>query len=288
MRFEPLIPCVTMTLAPSSDIAGFSVSSTVMSAVRGAALDTGADFEFLMATAATESGFDPTAQASTSSARGLFQFIESTWLATVRDHGADHGLADEAAAIGTSPSGTPTVSDPATRARILALRDDPHLNAAMAGELAADNQAVLEQRTTGPVGETELYLAHFLGAGSAAGFLNAMADDPDQPAADLFPAAARANQAVFYERDGRARSLSDVHGFMDRKMDRVLSSLDSPAPQTHQANRTWTAFTARDEGQSFTTATSRLLPDIRNQAGGQLSLWTMLTAADLPLPGARG
>lgn len=276
-----------MTAIPSTAIAGHRVSDTVLSSISGAASRTGADFAFLMATAATESGFDPTAQARTSSARGLFQFIDSTWLATVRDHGAEHGLAAEAAAIGTGPSGTPTVADPATRDHILALRDDPRLNAAMAAELTAANQAVLEQRTGRPVGETDLYLAHFLGAGSAARFLDAMAEDPDQPAAGLFPSAARANRAVFYEADGSARSLTEVYGLMNRRMERVLSAVDDARPQTHQASRAWAAFTARGDGQPFTATAARLLPDVRPQAGGQLSLWTLLTAADLPIPGAR-
>lgn len=277
-----------MTAVPTTAIAGHRVSSTVLSSISGAASRTGADFGFLMATAATESGFDPTAQARTSSARGLFQFIDSTWLATVRDHGAKHGLAAEAAAIGNGPSGAPTVPDPTTRDRILALRDDPRLNAAMAAELAADNQAVLEQRTGRPVGETELYLAHFLGAGSAARFLNAMQEAPDQPAAGLFPTAARANRPVFFEADGAPRSLAEVYGFMDRRMDRVLSAVEGANPRPSQANRAWAAFTARGDSPSFTTTATRLLPDVRTQAGGQLSLWTMLTAADLPIPGVRG
>ena len=48
---------------------------------------TGADFHYLLATAQVESNLNPNAQASTSSARGLFQFIEQTWLATLKEQG---------------------------------------------------------------------------------------------------------------------------------------------------------------------------------------------------------
>ena len=37
---------------------------------------TGADFQYLLATAQVESNLNPNAQAPTSSARGLFQFTE--------------------------------------------------------------------------------------------------------------------------------------------------------------------------------------------------------------------
>ncbi|MGA6942726.1 MAG: transglycosylase SLT domain-containing protein [Pseudolabrys sp.] len=61
----------------------------VTGAIRQAAQSTGISFEYLLTTAKIESNFNPTAQASTSSAKGLYQFIDQTWLGTMKQDGAD-------------------------------------------------------------------------------------------------------------------------------------------------------------------------------------------------------
>ena len=66
-------------------------SGGVEAAIRRAASATGVDFDFLMKTARRESAFNPNAKAPTSSASGLFQFIEQTWLGTVKKFGHKHG-----------------------------------------------------------------------------------------------------------------------------------------------------------------------------------------------------
>ena len=71
----------------------------VRAAIQRAANATGVDFSLLVETARRESAFNANAKASTSSATGLFQFIDSTWLDMVRRHGARHGLGAEAAAL---------------------------------------------------------------------------------------------------------------------------------------------------------------------------------------------
>ena len=54
------------------------VSREVVDAIRDASKRSGVDFKFMLAKAQTESSFDPSAKARTSSASGLYQFIEST------------------------------------------------------------------------------------------------------------------------------------------------------------------------------------------------------------------
>src|SRR6202000_3488915 len=63
----------------------------VAGAIKQAAASSGMSFQYLLTTAKMESDFNPTAGASTSSAHGLFQFIDQTWLATVKDAGAQAG-----------------------------------------------------------------------------------------------------------------------------------------------------------------------------------------------------
>ena len=104
-----------------------------------AAERTGADFDFLMRTASRESGFDAGARAATSSAAGMFQFIEQTWFAMVARYGDQHGMAEEAASIQQNADGRFHIADPARRDAVLNLRFDPQAASYMAGELAAEN-----------------------------------------------------------------------------------------------------------------------------------------------------
>ena len=201
----------------STQSVGAGRRAEIVGAIRDASARTGVDFGYLLHQARVESNLNPEARARTSSATGLFQFIDQTWLATVARHGAEHGLGWAANAISRGPGGRYEVSDPQTRRAILDLRRDPQSAASMAGAYAADNRVRLEQRLGRAADGVDLYLAHFLGASGAAHFLEARAADPDTPAAAVMPAAARSNPGVFYH-DGRARSLDEVHRLLGRRM----------------------------------------------------------------------
>lgn len=200
-----------------------SAPSRVHQAIANAARSTTVDFDYLVAQAQVESAMNPQARAATSSASGLFQFIESTWLDTVKRHGARFGLGDIADQIAIAHGGSAYVADPAQRAAILALRNDPEIASLMAAGLAEDNRAHLMPILGRQPEASELYLAHFLGAGGAGRFLSAMQSDPDQNAAHLFRRPAAANRAVFFEPDGRARSLEGVMNYLGAKIDRALA-----------------------------------------------------------------
>src|ERR1700744_4936867 len=106
------------------DPGNFSAGSMVAGAIRQASQATGTSFNYLLATAQVESGLDPRAGASTSSARGLFQFIDQTWLGTIKQSGTALGYGRYADAITKTASGQYQVSDPEMRQEILKLRND--------------------------------------------------------------------------------------------------------------------------------------------------------------------
>jgi len=176
-----------------------------------AAQATGTDFAYLLDTARRESALNPEAKARTSSAAGLFQFIESTWLRAIHDWGARHGLSDKAAAISRDASGKLRVADRAAREEILNLRFDPEVSALMAGEFTRANGRTLEAGIGRRASAGELYIAHFLGAGGAVDLINSAAGDPHGIAAERFAAAARANRAIFYDRAGAPRGNAEVY-----------------------------------------------------------------------------
>jgi hypothetical protein len=202
------------------DSSNSTAGSAVIGAIRQAAQATGTSFQYLLATAQVESGLNPQAGAATSSARGLFQFIEQTWLATLKQSGASLGYGQYADAITRNGAGKYVVQDPVMRSAILKLRNDPAANAAMAGAFTKENAALLSQKLGRAPSEGELYIAHFLGVGGAAKLISAAGDNPDASAASLFPNAAHANTSIFYDHTtGTPRSLAQVRDVLTARYD---------------------------------------------------------------------
>ncbi len=197
------------------DSSNSAVGAAVTGAIRQASQATGTSFDYLLATAQVESGLNPQAGAPTSSARGLFQFVEQTWLGMMKESGAALGYGRYAAAITKTASGHYAVHDPALRGEILKLRNDPTANAVMAGAFTKANASILTDKLGRPPSEGELYIAHFLGAGGAARLIKLAAGNPNAKATHFFANAAQANSSIFYDRaTGAARSVAQVRNIL--------------------------------------------------------------------------
>jgi hypothetical protein len=145
---------------------------------------------YMAATAMIESGGRADARATTSSAGGMFQFLDSTWKQLTKEMGKDYSLQD---------------------------KFDPNKAAEVMAYFTEKQRKQLEKGTGRRASNTDLYMAHFLGAGGATQFLNAMNRDPNAIAADLNPNAAKANRNIYYDGD-RARTLGEVYELMNKKM----------------------------------------------------------------------
>ena len=213
-----------------------SVPRTLVETILKASEVTGVDPVYMMALADKESSFDTSVKSSAYSAQGLFQFVTGTWLEMIRQYGAKHGLAGEAAAVKGHGSGI-TIADAATRKRVLDLRNDPYVSGLMAGELIKRDRSRIEARIGRELKTTELYLAHFLGTASAGKFLSLSAEDPDKVAKAAFGRAARANRAIFTAKDGgkrRSLTVAEVHEKLDGMIDRRLSQYQAIADLAQQ------------------------------------------------------
>ena len=211
----------------SDPIVPAALETNVRAAIQRAAQATGVDFSLLVQTAQRESALNPNARAGTSSATGLFQFIDSTWLDMVRRHGAAHGLGQYASAL--QQGGV----DAGTRRDILALRCDPELSACMAGELARDNATALQAQIGRPPSAGELYAAHVLGPGGAAHLIQSAAQGASDASA-LFPREAAANRGLFFAANGEPRS---AQGLLDRlsfDADATISARTNVEPRAGQ------------------------------------------------------
>jgi len=200
----------------------------ITGAIRQAAQSTGISFEYLLTTAQIESNMNPSAQASTSSAKGLYQFIDQTWLGTMKQDGAALGLGQYADAITRSSDGRYQVSDPAMRTAILRLRNDPQASAMLAGALTRNNAALVSSNIGRQPTNGELYIAHFLGADGAGKMINAASSRPQTSAAAMFPNAAAANRNIFYDHSGRARSVGEVYGKLTSLFDSARAVAFAP------------------------------------------------------------
>ncbi|MFN3749476.1 MAG: transglycosylase SLT domain-containing protein [Sphingorhabdus sp.] len=218
------------------------IAPQILRAIDVASRRTGTDFDYLLNQARIESSFRPDARAATSSAVGLYQFTNQTWLATMKRHGAEHGYGWAADAVASNRRGVHHVADPAMREAILDLRSDPALAALMAGEHAADNRNHLVNALGREPEPVDLYLAHFLGASGAESFLKAWLENPSQPAASLFREAASTNRAIFHDSGGRARSLDEIRRAFANKLAR------GGAASAHLAERS----RSKDQMQIFT------------------------------------
>ncbi|ABS64296.1 hypothetical protein Plav_2688 [Parvibaculum lavamentivorans DS-1] len=270
------------------------IQPTIATALQAASQRTGTDFDYLLKTAMRESSLNCEAQSKTSSACGLFQFTEQSWLGTLKKHGEALGLGDYSASITRNANGRYVVENAAERQEILALRNDAHASALMAGAYTQDSAAHLEGRLGREVNEGELYIAHFLGAGGASKLIGAAEDTPNARADTLFPAAADANRSIFYNADGRARTVSEVYRNLVAKHENAdasrMQEMAENRPLSSNRNQTVTkekpGFTEQPAGEarrSYATRGAAALSPVSGGAYPAASTGTSVGRAPLQL-----
>src|SRR5215469_1040507 len=211
-------------------VAGRPLSAEIVTSLKQASAATGVDFDFLVAQATAESGLRGGVHARQrhSSAAGLFQFNEQTWMEMVRQHGGKNGLGDLATRITTLADGRLGTTDRALDNKILDLRRDVRLSAMFAGELAKHNAAALQKALHRKADAADLHLAHLLGTTGAIRFVCAREADAGQPAAAVLPSAARQNPQLFFERgDHTPKTVAAVYGKIKAKIETPLKQLAS-------------------------------------------------------------
>jgi hypothetical protein len=204
-------------------------ATPVTGAIRKASQATGAGFDYLLATAKVESDLDPNLTMGSSSATGLFQFIDQTWLGTLKQAGPAFGYGNYADAITLTSSGRYLVEDPALRNEIMQLRKDPAANAMMGGAFTQQNAAVMASRLGRMPTEGELYIGHFFGPYAGAKAIALAQSYPNANAAEIFPAAAQANRSIFYDSRGYARSVASVCAELTRRYQAARSDTSALA-----------------------------------------------------------
>jgi hypothetical protein len=172
----------------------------VIETILQASRDAGVDEIYMLALADKESSLNPIAKARTSSAMGLYQFIEQTWLETIWRFGSKHDFGFLSTAILKNANGKFIVRDKKARKAILDLRRNPYVSAMMAAELLKYDREEISERLGRDLKAGEFYLMHFLGRQGAHRLLEVVNESPDFRASVIFPEAAAANRAIFYDK----------------------------------------------------------------------------------------
>lgn len=266
------------------DARSYGVTTTAAAAIRLGSLRTGVDFEYMMELSSAESNFDHNITASTSSATGLFQFTEDTWLQSIRRYGVWYGMEPLAMQMNNTfdMNGllVGRVENPFIRTTSFDLRTQPHIMSLLAAEFQVRNQFRITCVIPRPLTRTEMYLGHFLGAEGAITFMQNRARTPNAQAARAFPQQAEANRAVFYSRDRKGRrigrSYDDVYNFFDRKFGRgvyrdngavAALGLNLRAPQDAHTAATPAGYNSAALSSSNPAPTER-----RNATGGTTTI----------------
>ena len=207
----------------------------IAGAIKQAASTTGTSFEYLLATAKMESNFNPTARASTSSARGLFQFIDQTWLGTVKEAGSQLGYGKYADAI----------SKIARRA-IIRSRDPGRAERAImncaiilplllgdGGRADPIQQFQAHRQDRPPPDRRRTYWRTSRGVWRRGPSWIRRRGQSARFGAFSPNAAAKATVRFFHERTGRAQLLSEVYSVLTQ---RYASAANSPATRTAMAS----------------------------------------------------
>jgi hypothetical protein len=192
-----------------------------------ASKEVGVDKSLMYAMAKQESGFNPSAAAKTSSAKGLYQFIKGTWEGMVSKYGSKYPILQE-----KGP-------------------EDSYANA-LAGALYIKENSDYLTKFKIPINATTIYAAHFLGPGGAKKLLTA---DPNANAAELMPQAAKANDFIFYNK---------TNGKLDKEKPRTVQEvIDALFQKVGQYQEKYATALAQMNTETNIESASRENKDLR-------------------------
>lgn len=207
-EYAPSRTSVASSGSPFSNAAMMGGSMSPVDAIMHAANVTGVDSELLLTMGKMESSLKPTAKAGTSSATGLFQFTEDTWLEMLAYHGKKYNIPLDAS------------------------RDNPTYNAILAAEYIKKNLSyVKDSDKAGIPKHIALYLAHFLGPTGAKNFIAGYIANPNTPMSQLVGAKQYASNISSMGNKTAAQFLQGVTGRFDTAANTSVSDYGQ-APST--------------------------------------------------------
>ncbi|MGH1376279.1 MAG: hypothetical protein ACRBCK_08025 [Alphaproteobacteria bacterium] len=144
---------------------------TIITNIYNTSKETEISFELLLVKAMIESDLGRVTTSKTSSAKGIFQYIEPTWLVLMKRYGHRIGYTSYANAIEINTKTLlPQIKEGSkiSRSEILALRENTKISALIKAHQIKDESKVLKNfKNGGRVNATDHYIAHMLGLSQA-------------------------------------------------------------------------------------------------------------------------
>ena len=230
----------TIKLSPNEELArslrGYlkakNQSTEIIDTLHQVSQETGADFQQLIITAMIESDLGRVTISSKSTARGVYQFIEPTWLVLMKRYGNRIGYQSYADAITfNAETHHPEVKGGIPlRQKILDLRYDNRISALLKTYQAQDEKRVLARFKNGQnITVTDHYIAHMLGLSLARTFYKLKQSESDYILAHLkdsnFRQAVQLNRSFFYDEHGRALNAAQAYVQFDKKISEKFDRL---------------------------------------------------------------
>uniref|UniRef100_A0AB39CD92 Lytic transglycosylase n=1 Tax=Pseudomonas phage RVTF4 TaxID=3236931 RepID=A0AB39CD92_9VIRU len=207
----------------------------------------GVPVEYLMIFCAMESGFDWTIKAGAGgSATGWFQFINSTWDWMLQQHSKKYGIPPD---VGRR------------------LRLDPRINALMGAEYMKYSMQVIKKGCGKDPTDIDIYLAHFLGPGTAVKWLKM---PKNTVGAYAFPREAAANPSIFKG----GRTLGQIEQSFDKRMDQFRAmasagtSTGAAVPLKTEDVEKATAEEAAKKAEAEAKKDDKFIPGVSAMPGG--------------------
>ena len=240
-------------LKPGGGVGLKMPDETVGDAIKTAAKRVGVDESIMLAMAKQESGFNSSAKAGTSSAKGLYQFIDASWNEMVKKYGGQY------------PELSRGPFDP--------------LASALAGALYIKENSRFLEKNGIPVNGTTIYASHFLGPGGAKTLLTS---DANTDATALLPQAASANRGIFYNKDGTPKTVGQVVETLYGKVGKVAEQYAATLAPT-------TTATAEPSQPSSGTAIAQTSENVEAASTTpKTSIQTNVAGGVRGIPGEKG
>ena len=209
-------------------------SPKIIDTLYGVSRKTGVDFELLVITAMIESDLGRMTISSSSTARGIYQFIEPTWLVLIKRYGERIGYQSYADAIqiNTKTKQPEVIGGMLLRQKILDLRYNKRVSALVKAYQITDEENVLRSFKNGQnISITDHYIAHMLGLSLARTFYKLHANESVVILANLksglFKEALRLNRSFFYDTTGNPLNARQAYIQFEKKISEKFKTLEN-------------------------------------------------------------
>lgn len=205
----------------------------MINALYYASQETGTSFELLVIKAMLESDLGKHTIAANSSARGVFQYIDATWLALIKHHGEEIGYKPYADALEINQITRKYEvhgASPLSLTNILDLRDNPRIAALIKAYQILDEEQTLQSFKNGQdVHITDHYIVHMMGLSLARIFYKLQQSEsaiiPANLTNQMFEKAIASNKYFFYGDDGNGLNATQIYSKFEERSSQKIEAL---------------------------------------------------------------